>query len=270
MPFCLTWRHDRICRWWLADRSVFMLLMSTSLRQFLQRSSKDCSLLVGSDRCWNNCSTIINNPRKSFQKECVCWGMRGSSGRSQEAERRSTGEDFVHHIFMKASECGNLPTFGTWNPCGRICKMQVHGILVQLPLPEHINEAQILKSIRVDKDADGFAAENASWPLTAFGKCEPSRKSSLAVLGHTWLTCTYLLFLLKATFFFQVGNLCLKGGDPPLAASQLKNRCHLKRSRWFVASSRGAVHASWMCWATTAKWSDSGWKDSNSFGQVGF
>ena len=41
--------------------------------------------------------------------------------------------------------------------------MQVHGILVQLPLPEHINEAQILKSIRVDKDADGFAAENASW-----------------------------------------------------------------------------------------------------------
>ena len=27
---------------------------------------------------------------------------------------------------------------------------------------------------------------------------------------------------MKATFFFQVGNLCLKGGDPPLAASQLK------------------------------------------------
>ncbi|CAE7747029.1 FOLD2 [Symbiodinium pilosum] len=51
---------------------------------------------------------------------------------------------------------------------------KVHGILVQLPLPEHINEGAILKQIRVDKDADCFAAEN-------------------------------------------VGNLCLKGGDPPLA-----------------------------------------------------
>jgi hypothetical protein len=40
--------------------------------------------------------------------------------------------------------------------------LQVHGILVQLPLPEHIKEATVLKSIRVDKDADGFAAENAS------------------------------------------------------------------------------------------------------------
>eukprot|EP00438_Fugacium_kawagutii_P016692 Skav227636 [mRNA] locus=scaffold58:55135:55686:+ [translate_table: standard] len=40
--------------------------------------------------------------------------------------------------------------------------VQVHGILVQLPLPEHISEAAVLKSIRVDKDADGFAAENAA------------------------------------------------------------------------------------------------------------
>ena len=42
------------------------------------------------------------------------------------------------------------------------CLDQVHGILVQLPLPDHIEEATVLKSIRVDKDADGFAAENAS------------------------------------------------------------------------------------------------------------
>merc|ERR1712226_509897 len=50
----------------------------------------------------------------------------------------------------------------------------VHGILVQLPLPKHIDEALILKTIRVDKDVDGFSALN-------------------------------------------IGNLCLKGGDPPLA-----------------------------------------------------
>lgn len=45
--------------------------------------------------------------------------------------------------------------------CDRL-PAQVHGILVQLPLPEHISEAAVLKSIRVDKDADGFAAENAA------------------------------------------------------------------------------------------------------------
>ena len=32
----------------------------------------------------------------------------------------------------------------------------VHGILVQLPLPKHINEQQILDAISLDKDVDGF------------------------------------------------------------------------------------------------------------------
>lgn len=50
----------------------------------------------------------------------------------------------------------------------------IHAILVQLPLPPHIDEAAILSSIVVDKDVDGFSAAN-------------------------------------------IGNLCLKGGDPPLA-----------------------------------------------------
>jgi len=50
----------------------------------------------------------------------------------------------------------------------------VHGILVQLPLPNHINEAKVLRKIDVKKDADGFSAYN-------------------------------------------IGNLCLRGGEPPLA-----------------------------------------------------
>ncbi|KAL1500336.1 hypothetical protein AB1Y20_013000 [Prymnesium parvum] len=51
---------------------------------------------------------------------------------------------------------------------------KVHGILVQLPLPRHINEARVLEEIRVDKDVDGFSAAN-------------------------------------------IGNMCLRGGKPPLA-----------------------------------------------------
>lgn len=51
---------------------------------------------------------------------------------------------------------------------------KVHAILVQLPLPKHIAEHTVLKSIKVEKDADGFSALN-------------------------------------------IGNLVLKGGEPPLA-----------------------------------------------------
>jgi len=51
---------------------------------------------------------------------------------------------------------------------------KVHAILVQLPLPRHIDEAAVLKRIKLEKDADGFSALN-------------------------------------------IGNLCLRGGDRPLA-----------------------------------------------------
>ncbi|KAL3915397.1 MAG: hypothetical protein SGILL_005674 [Bacillariaceae sp.] len=50
----------------------------------------------------------------------------------------------------------------------------VHGILVQLPLPKHMNEALVLSKIKYEKDADGFDARN-------------------------------------------IGNLWLRGGEPPLA-----------------------------------------------------
>jgi len=51
---------------------------------------------------------------------------------------------------------------------------KVHGILVQLPLPDHMDEAKVLKTIAYEKDADGFDATN-------------------------------------------IGNLWLRGGEPPLA-----------------------------------------------------
>ncbi len=36
----------------------------------------------------------------------------------------------------------------------------IHGILVQLPLPPHLEEARIFEAIDTDKDVDGFHAEN--------------------------------------------------------------------------------------------------------------
>jgi len=37
---------------------------------------------------------------------------------------------------------------------------KIHGILVQLPLPKHIDEREILKLIPPEKDVDGFCADN--------------------------------------------------------------------------------------------------------------
>lgn len=39
---------------------------------------------------------------------------------------------------------------------------EVDGILVQLPLPKHINQTYIINSIRPDKDVDGFHPENVA------------------------------------------------------------------------------------------------------------
>ncbi|MCK9985065.1 MAG: methylenetetrahydrofolate dehydrogenase (NADP+) / methenyltetrahydrofolate cyclohydrolase [Azoarcus sp.] len=52
----------------------------------------------------------------------------------------------------------------------------VHGILVQLPLPKQFNEAEVLEAISVDKDVDGFHAENVgrlSQGQEAFLPCTP-------------------------------------------------------------------------------------------------
>jgi len=77
---------------------------------------------------------------------------------------------------------------------------KVHGILVQLPLPSHIDEPTILKAITVEKDADGFSAMN-------------------------------------------IGNLCLKGGDPPLAIPCTPAGCieMLQRSKVEISGKRAVV-----------------------------
>lgn len=57
----------------------------------------------------------------------------------------------------------------------------VDGILVQLPVPRHIDEKALLSAIRPDKDADAFHPENAGnmltgqpavWPCTPYGVME--------------------------------------------------------------------------------------------------
>ena len=53
----------------------------------------------------------------------------------------------------------------------------IHGILVQLPLPKHINEDKVLSAISASKDVDGFSAENIgnlALGKPGFRSCTPS------------------------------------------------------------------------------------------------
>lgn len=53
----------------------------------------------------------------------------------------------------------------------------VHGILVQLPLPAHIDEAAVIAAIPPEKDVDGFTPVNAGNLLTGgdcFAPCTPA------------------------------------------------------------------------------------------------
>ena len=51
-----------------------------------------------------------------------------------------------------------------------------HGILVQLPLPEHLNEKKILEKIKPEKDVDGFHPKNQGYLMQgnpSFIPCTP-------------------------------------------------------------------------------------------------
>ena len=56
------------------------------------------------------------------------------------------------------------------------CKRTVHGILVQLPLPDHIDEGKVLLRVNPDKDVDGFHPVNVGKMVVgqpAFLPCTP-------------------------------------------------------------------------------------------------
>ncbi|HPW45235.1 MAG TPA: bifunctional methylenetetrahydrofolate dehydrogenase/methenyltetrahydrofolate cyclohydrolase FolD [bacterium] len=60
-------------------------------------------------------------------------------------------ESFSYELPASASEKELLDLIGKLNSNGKI-----HGILVQLPLPDHMDESRIINAISPEKDVDGF------------------------------------------------------------------------------------------------------------------
>ena len=61
-----------------------------------------------------------------------------------------------HHLHASTTQTELLTLIATLN-----ADDSVHGILVQLPLPKHINEHAVINAIAPTKDVDGFHIENA-------------------------------------------------------------------------------------------------------------
>lgn len=59
----------------------------------------------------------------------------------------------------------------------------VHGIIVQLPLPKHLNEERILQSIDPKKDVDGFTKDSPFTPCTPLGVLTLLDKMNIDVKG---------------------------------------------------------------------------------------
>ena len=77
---------------------------------------------------------------RNKENACIKAGIRSTVIRLDEGCTQQALEDVVRSLNRDAS---------------------VHGILVQLPLPEHLNESRVLALIDPDKDVDGFHAMNS-------------------------------------------------------------------------------------------------------------
>jgi len=88
---------------------------------------------------------------------------------------KQTGEcgmnSFEHKLDADTSEADLLAVVERLNG-----DAAVHGILVQLPLPDHIDEAKVINAITPDKDVDGFHVINSGRLMTgqeAMVPCTP-------------------------------------------------------------------------------------------------
>jgi methylenetetrahydrofolate dehydrogenase (NADP+)/methenyltetrahydrofolate cyclohydrolase len=102
--------------------------------------------------------------------------VRNKARASEEVGIRS-----VQHILPETTgEAELLELIGELN-----ADSGIHGILVQLPLPIHINEATIIETISAEKDADGFHPYNMGRLLTGSPTLEPCTPLGIMHLLHS-------------------------------------------------------------------------------------
>ncbi len=118
------------------------------------------------------------------------------------------GEDPASHVYVNAKEkaCQQLGIYSEVHRMSAVASeaellakvealnadQAIHGILVQLPLPKHLNEKAVIDAIRVDKDVDGFhpqsvgnlsIGDDSLLPCTPAGVIELIKRSGVSIAG---------------------------------------------------------------------------------------
>ncbi len=107
---------------------------------------------------------------------------------SKEKACRSVGMvSSVYRLSAKSTEEDVLKTIDFLNN-----DPEIDGFIVQLPLPDHINETKVIQSINPNKDVDGFTLYNIGLmqlgepcylPATPFGIMELLKRSNVEIAG---------------------------------------------------------------------------------------
>ncbi len=125
----------------------------------------------------------------------------------------------------------------------------VHGILVQLPLPKHINEEKVINAISPEKDVDGFHPVNVGrlmigskgfLPCTPHGICVMLKKmhvktdgANVAIIGRSNIVGKPLAMLLTRREYNATVTLCHTG---------TKNLSEITRNADIVIAATGHLH----------------------------
>ena len=114
---------------------IYRERLKKEIEKYISKGFRKPSLavvLVGNDPA---SVVYVNNKRKACQKVGI--------------------ESIFHHLAEDTEEKKLLQLVEELNE-----DPEVDGILVQLPLPKHINPQKVIETIRPDKDVDGFHPEN--------------------------------------------------------------------------------------------------------------
>jgi methylenetetrahydrofolate dehydrogenase (NADP+)/methenyltetrahydrofolate cyclohydrolase len=132
-------------------------------RQIRQEVAESCAALLASDGLVPGLSVVLVGENEASQIYV----------RNKERAARKVGmNSTVLRLPADSSELQILETVAELN-----ADASVHGILVQLPLPDDVDDQRVIESIDPAKDVDGFHPDNAgrlSIGLPGFVPCTPA------------------------------------------------------------------------------------------------
>jgi methylenetetrahydrofolate dehydrogenase (NADP+)/methenyltetrahydrofolate cyclohydrolase len=121
---------------------------------------------------------VANKPRLAI----IQVGDNEASNRYVRGKRKDCEEVGIDTCIFKFES--NAKEFDVVREIGNLNhRIDVHGIIVQLPLPKHMDEEWILQSIDPKKDVDGFTKDSPFTPCTPLGVLTLLEKMGVDVKG---------------------------------------------------------------------------------------